>query len=1489
MNDNPRYTLSHAQRRIMYTESQYPDMSISNLVGTIEFEDEVQEDVLNAAVRHVIRQNDTLQIRLLPQREKEPLQYFVPPAEKVVEFLDFSDSPESLQIWVEEQTRKPFKLYNTPLFYFSYLKEGRDKGKLFVKVHHVMMDGISMNFIGLQITEYYRQLLDHSDPQDENRYSYKDYLREESLYETSPRFEKDKAFWNMQFDTLPEWVGLKPSHSYETSTRAIRTSILVDHSLQETIHGFCKNHSVNPFSLFLTALFLTLHKMTAHEDIVLGNAYANRTRKAEKEMLGMTVSTSPIRMNIDPRLSVLEFLSQVVKQQAATLRHQKYPYNLIINNLRERHFDFDNLFGIAIEYRPIDWGAIKSEWLFNGEEINELSFHIEHNLNAGTFAIHLDYLQELFSEEEVRKILNYLLTLLKGLLAHPNNRIDELEILPSEDKARILTRFNQLQPSFVPAKPIHKLFEAHAHMTPRKIAVVFKDRKLTYGEINRRANRLAWRLRSMNVQANDLVAILAERSIDMVVGVLGVWKAGAAYVPIDPDYPADRIRYLLDDSGSKLVIGHRKPMEKVSFSGDALYFDDETLSSENTANPQSDTKPHDLAYVMYTSGTTGNPKGVMIEQRNLQSMVQAWEKAYQLDIAPVNLLQMASFSFDVFFGDLARSLLHGGKMVICQSEDRLDPPSIYKLIRKYNITMLDLTPAIALPLMNYIEENRLDIRKMQWLILGSDRCSATDFRNLQLKFGSRMRIRNCYGVTEASVDASYYEANNDTLSLAGNAPIGRPFLNVQMFVMDKSGHLQPIGVPGELVIGGAGVGRGYLNRPELTAEKFVPNPFAPGERMYRTGDLARWLPDGNIEFLDRIDHQVKIRGYRIELGEIEAQLLRAGLAQEAIVVARENAQGYNELCAYVVAEQKLTVQQLRGALADLLPSYMIPSRFMQLDKFPLTPNGKIDRKALPEHDGKVTTNMAYVAPRTQTERQLATIWEEILHVSQAGVHDNFFDLGGHSLRAMTLVSRIHKQFEVEANLRDVFQYPTLESLAAMIARQATSTFTAIHPAAERPYYPLSSAQKRMYVLSQMEGAGTSYNMPVLLRLEGKLDRMRLSLAIIRMIAQHESLRTSFELTEGEVVQVVHPFVPFAINEKKAAETEVDALVKAFIRPFDLSQAPLLRVELIELAEEYHVLLLDMPHIISDGVSLGFLVEDFTKLYAGESLSPLRIQYKDYTVWVQERQGSETMAKHEAYWLNTFAGELPVLQLPTDYPRPSVRRFDGDRITFTLDATKTQGIKSLAEETGTTLYMVLLAAYIVMLLQYTGQDEIIVGTPTAGRTHADLDRIMGMFVNTLAIRSYPTREKTFAGFLDEVKKHTLEAFGYQAFPFEALVERLNLRRDPSRNPLFDTMFALQNAEMQSLDLPGLRVAPFENPNRVAKFDLTLEVSESETECLCHLEYNTDLFASDTIEKMANDYRYVIESILRNRQMAIKDFPLKLHKNEQAIQEEISFRF
>ncbi|MBA4496585.1 condensation domain-containing protein, partial [Paenactinomyces guangxiensis] len=710
--------------------------------------------------------------------------------------------------------------------------------------------------------------------------------------------------------------------------------------------------------------------------------------------------------------------------------------------------------------------------------------------------------------------------------------------------------------------------------------------------------------------------------------------------------------------------------------------------------------------------------------------------------------------------------------------------------------------------------------------------------------------------------------------------IGRPLPTVSMYVLDGDQQLQPVGIPGELYIGGEGVSRGYLNRPDLTEERFVPNPFVPGERMYRTGDLVRRLPNGELEYLGRMDDQVKIRGYRIELGEIEAQLLKHPAVKEAVVTARKDGRSQADLCAYVVPDGILDHSELRQHLAQTLPDYMIPSYLVELETLPLTTNGKVDKKALPEPSGQVQTGVQYTAPTNQTEAILARIWEDVLEVERVGIHDNFFELGGHSLKAMKLAARIHKELGPEIPLRELFSWPTIKELAVYIKEAEGDSYQAIEPAGRRDFYPVSSGQKRLYVIQEFENVGSGYNIPVVLEVEGPLDVERLRNVFASLVQRHEIFRTSFHFNNGELVQKIHPQVPLEIIQITVDQKDVKKRIESLIRPFDLSQAPLLRVGLIHVEEERHLLLMDMHHIVSDGVSTGLLYQEIASLYQGKSLLPLKIQYKDYAVWQQSFMGTERIKKQEKYWLNQFSGELPVLELPADYLRPPIQKFNGDLFTFALADELTQKLKQLAAEQKATLYMTLLASYNILLMKYTGQEDVIVGSPVAGRPHPDLEQLVGMFVNTLAIRNYPIRHKTFVQFLASVKEQVLAAYEHTDYPLEELVEKLDVNRDLSRNPLFDTLFVMQNMDLFEPEIPGLTFRSYDLEWKTAKFDLTWTVAEGETLELA-VEYSTDLFKRSTIERMAQHFVHILEQVVDQRDIHLSDIELLTEPEKQQL--------
>ncbi|WP_338552864.1 amino acid adenylation domain-containing protein [Paenibacillus sp. KS-LC4] len=1481
-NNVPLFPLTQPQERIWYTELLYPNRTTSTIVAIVKITGRIHVTALKQAINKVIEQSDSFRIRLKTENGV-PYQYVRDYEEKDFECMDLSK--EQAEQKMLELRSIPLELLESELHEFVVVRIGDEETWINFKMHHIVSDGISMNLVTNEIMQHYSNIIrGNSSP---CKYSsYIDFIQVEHDYEQSERYQKDKDYWLAKFGTLPEAISLKSYNPLTMGTDARAERWMLNDELHHGVKAFCEEHQISIFTFFLSALYIYMHKVTSEQDVAIGTLYANRTTRKEKETVGMFVSTVATRMLVEPEQELLSFLKNVAKEQASILRHQRYPYNKIIQDLREvhRNQDVQRLFGVSIQYRALsffrmDEAVVNGNQDYTEDSVNDFDIHVLDFTDDGKLFVDLYYRTQLFDEQEAKAIIQQFNCVLEHMIRSPYQKISELSLISEEEQRRLITAFNDTEADYPREKTIQALFEEQAERHADAVAVEYEDERLTYRELNERANRLARTLRSQGVGADQLVGIMAERSPFMVIGILAILKAGGAYVPIDPEYPEERIRYMLDDSGVGVLLLQAHLRDKATFAGVCLLLDDEQTYAADSTSLASVNEPNDLAYVIYTSGTTGKPKGTLIEHKNVVRLL--FNSKNQFDFGASDTWTLFhSFCFDFSVWEMYGALLYGGKLVIVPPMTAKQPGQFLQLLKERGVTILNQTPTYFYQLLREALAESGQTLSLRKVIFGGEALAPQQLKAWRKRYPNTQLI-NMYGITETTVHVTYKEITEVEIA-EGRSNIGRPIPTLKVYVLDGKRRCVPAGVAGEMYVAGEGLARGYLNRPELTAEKFVDDPFAPGERMYRSGDLARWLPDGNIEYMGRIDHQVKIRGYRIELGEVEAQLLKVESVREAMVMAREDENGEKQLCAYVVADKLLTVSELRGRLLQEMPGYMIPSYFVQLEKMPLTANGKTDRKALPAPEGSVNTGAEYIAPRTALEEQLVRIWQEVLGTERIGVKDNFFDLGGHSLRATALASKLHEEMNINLSLRDVFRLPTIEEMAREMGGMEEKLYASIPLTEEKEYYPVSSAQKRLYILQQLDGAEQSYNMPGIMKLDGILDRERLEEAFRLLIARHETLRTGFVLVDGEPVQRIYPQAELILEHRKVSDEEAQEAMRHFARAFDLGQPPLLRAGLLELSKESQLLLLDMHHIISDGVSVDILVEELVRLYGGEELPELRIQYKDYAVWQQSEAQRERLNKQGAYWLSQFSGELPVLELPTDYARPAVQRYDGHTLQFHLDAEKSEGLKRIAAENGATLYMVLLAAYTILLQKYTGQEDIIVGTPIAGRTHGDLQPLIGMFVNTLALRNNPVGDKTFLSYLAEVKETTLGAYEHQDYPFEELVEQLQLTRDLSRNPLFDTMFSLQSLENRAYHLEGLQLALYPNAHLVSKFDLSLDVMEGKGGLECALEYATALYKQETIERLAKHFEQVVAAIVNDPGATIASLGLLTAEEQEQIQ-------
>ncbi|PGO77765.1 hypothetical protein CN980_10975 [Bacillus cereus] len=1084
MSNEEYYPLSHPQRRIWYTEFFYPDKDICNLKFLFKIHQKMDYSLLNRSVNRVISENDGLRIRLKEHSHQEPEQYFVKHQERKFDFFDFSSERDSnlLEKWIEQKVQGTFTLFDSDLYYFALIKLNTNECAIFGNVHHIIMDGLSIQIFANQIAKYYQDF--HNDKEvNITINSYIKFLVDEQTYLTSIRFQKDQNYWLEEFKTLPSVTGLNSYNTYQISTKSSRETFILSESLKKKIKEFSEEYTKGIYTLFVATLSLSMYRWTSSFDIVLGMAYGNRMTKMERELIGMMVSTVPFRIDINPEEEVLSFINRVSRKQSKSLRHQKYPFDLLLKQINKESDRNVRLFGTTIDYR--ERGGSDSLWLPNREEVQDFAVHIENLIDTDSLQVHVDYREELFSKKEIILFFNTMLALMENIFKNPKQKIAEIEIISEEDKRKSLVEFNNPKLDFPPRTTIHELFEQQATIQPDAIAAMYEKEGLTYKEINERANQLAHYLQKKGVGPDSLVGLCIERSLEMIVGLLGILKAGGAYVPLDPTYPEQRLQYILVDSSIKLVVT-QESLKGSKWLPDniksiCLDRDHVEIEKESTAIPISHASPQHLAYVIYTSGSTGNPKGVMVEHHNVIRLFQSTEYWYQFDEKDTWTL-FHSYAFDFSVWEIWGALLYGGKLVVVPYWISRSPKDFYQLLIEEKVTVLNQTPSAFRQLIQVCEqEDESKNLHLRYVIFGGEALDPTSLLPWFQRYGEQnTQLVNMYGITETTVHVTYYPITQDDVKYSSRRNIGKRIPDLEVYVLDNRQQPVPIGISGELYIGGAGLARGYLNRPELTAERFIPHPFSSDSRsrLYRTGDLARYLPDGSLDYLGRIDHQVKIRGFRIELGEIEAVLNKHESVKEAVVIVREDQPGDKRLVAYIVAAigGDLDPTEIREYTKKSLPDYMIPSVFMMMSKLPLTPNGKINRIMLPEPEfTKPTTSRE---PRTLEEKILCDLFTEVLNSSQIGIDDDFFNLGGHSLLAVHLIRRIRAVLGVELSIGSIFAAPTVEELAKRLESKTSQSSVDI-------ILPLRTSGEQLPIFCVHAAGGLSWCYAGLLKSLGK--------------------------------------------------------------------------------------------------------------------------------------------------------------------------------------------------------------------------------------------------------------------------------------------------------------------------------------------------------------------------------------------------------------------
>src|SRR6267378_1323072 len=1480
-----------------------------NIVSAFEVAGGFEQKSFIAAIGDILERHESLRVCFL---EVDGV-----PFQKVKQISDVnpiivadSNGRHSIDRIGNAERRRPFDFSVEIPFRVNLFHSCRGHRGIVFTFHHIAFDGWSSNNFLRELSELYNARTARRPPNlAPLRVSYLEYARAQRD-QKADKYLSALQFWENALGNIPTIIDFPRQPNAGMSIHAAGSvSFALPEDLERRARSFASREHITLFVLLLTTFQVLVAKYSGQTDFGIRVPVANRNDSNLEALIGMFVNTIVVRSDVAWDRTFADLIRKTSRRLVEAVDYQHTPFSHVVRSLRidrsplreplsQLSFNFMhdskdglNLGSAYVEKVPVKISSAKDDLL------------LEIVVLEGTLQCNFVYAKSLFERSTIERMARHYETLLEGVVANPMARVGELPLLTQPEREQILVEWNDTEVDYPSKACIHELFEAQVQKTPEAVAVAYQERQLSYRELNTQANRLAHHLRTLGVGPDKLVGICVERGLEMVVGLLAVLKAGGAYVPMDPNYPAERLAYMLQDSAPVVVLtqaGLDKKVGRVlgreAAAVPALHLGttiqpwaQQPASNLERAAGGGLTSKH-LAYVIYTSGSTGTPKGVMIEHANVVNFIRWGKSAFPSEILECTLFS-TSLSFDLAAFECLVPISVGATVRIAQ--DAVDLVSVPR-----GITLINTVPSVlkALADVNGVPKT------VRWVNLAGEPLKRTLVEQI-FATTEVETVCNLYGPTETTTYSTWVRIGRDNVFASH---IGRPIANTRIYILDAGMQPVPVGVTGEMYIGGAGVARGYLNRPELTAERFLVDPFSkePGERIYKTGDLARYLTDGNIEFLGRNDFQIKIRGFRIELGEIEAKLTEHEGIREAVVVAREDSPGDKRLVGYYVASAEakgegVDTAGLRHHLSERLPAYMVPAAFVRLDKLPLTPNGKLDRKALPAPEIDAFTVPEYEAPLGEVEKSLAKIWKGLLKVDRVGRHDNFFELGGHSLLAVQVLSRVRETLKVRLSLRDFFAYPSVDQLGSII-KTINSTYddagiSCLHRHKSLSPVDVSFAQLRLWFLDQYQPGSAVYNVPLAIRLEGQLDTAVLVRALDEILRRHDVLRTTFKVNNGFPNQVIaseqklaYDLVGLSRAGERVIEQEVQRLVQTEVsKAFDLERGPLIRAKIFELSARDHLLLLVLHHIIFDGWSAEVLMRELSVLYcafqrgAASPLAELSIQYADFAIWQRESLGRQTIERQLCYWKNRLAGATSILQLPIDFPRPSTRTHEGASIRFSVPKRLTERLEQLSKGNRATLFMSLMAAFNVLLSRCSNQNDLCIGYPTAGRNQPETEELIGFFVNTLVLRTYCDWDASFSSFLDQVRENVLNADMYQDVPFEKLVEELEPERDLSRLPLFEVMFALHRSEGTTLEIPGVRSLVVDVETQVAKFDLALTIREKAGQLAGIFEFNTGLFERSTIERMARHYETLLEGVVANPMARVGELPLLTQPEREQI--------
>lgn len=1381
--------------------------SISVICGSLLIKGKKNLCEIEKAVNELYRLNSALRIHI-EETDGVVFQTVSEYTEQKFKVLCFNDKTE-LNSYAEKYAKIPLDFYGN-LCEINIITLPEQYG-LLIKLHHIIGDAWTLSLLGTQFNKL-------TNGEMVEAFSYADYVESENTYIQSKRYEKDKAFFIEQFKKCDEVTYINEKQS--DSLNASRKTFVIDKSIANNIKTYAAENNTSAFMLFTAALatYINRTKMNA-ENFYIGTAVLNRNGVKEQNTAGMFVNTVPMLIQLDNNKSFAENLSSVENTAFSVFRHQKFNYGDVLSEIRKEYSFSEKLYDVMISYQnaTVMGKDVETVWYHSGMQSESLQIHIDDRDNEGIYRIHYDYLTEKFSENEIEKLHGHICNLLFDAMSDSSKKLYEINILSADEKQKILYDFNNTAADYPRDKCVHQLFEEQVEKTPDKVAVIACDKTLTYQELNKEANRIAHSLIAKGILKNDIIAFQISRKSYLISLMFGILKCGASYMPIDPNYPKDRVEYMVNDIGAKFCVTDELVQE--------------LLCNDKSDNLNIYNSPQDYFCVLHTSGSTGLPKGAAIKHNNMVNFI--FSNLYLVDKID-NVIAINTVTFDVFEMDTIFPLVAGVTCIVADEEQQFNQVAFESMMKKYKNCLFWATPT---KMSNYINNSSSGdfFESINCYVVGGEILKPELLDTIR-KLNKNIKIYTVYGPTETLIYSTLVD-----VSKTNDISIGHPISNTQIYIVDKYMKPTPIGVTGELCIAGDGVGAGYLNRPELTAEKFIDNPFGEG-KLYKTGDLTYWREDGNIAYVGRNDFQVKIRGLRIELGEIENAICSIDKISQAVAVVRKNNEGRQLICAFYTGV-KVDVKEIRNHIGKKLPKYMLPHIFVYLDKMPLTASGKINRKALPEISLNNLQKKEYTAPKTNLEKVIVSAVESILGVEKVSVTDNFFDVGGDSLKAIELISKLEKSgYHIDS--KTIFECDNIKELAKNL-----TTAKAVQEVFDYDGdIPATEAQLRIYMAHSMNADNMTYNVPYVFTVDN-VDINRLQNAINKLIARHESLRTHFENKNGNIIQVIN------VSAECTVENLSSDNINDFVRPFNLNIAPLLRVGVYK-----NTVMVDMHHIITDGSSMVVFFKELNTLYTEKCLNESPIQYKQFAL----EQKDYTQSKE--YWQTVFDGEFSQLKIDTDFEPLKSHTYNGNVIYDHVNLELNKNIVSFCGSINITPFVFYMSAFNILLSKISGSNDIVVGMPISGRNSKYLNTI-GMFVNTIPLRNRPLPQKSVNEFLLEVKSNTVSAIQYQDYPYREILKIAN--KSGKVKSLFNVVMAYESAEMTEFSFDDKTVALKQVPLKNSKFDLTLYVLPTAEKIVLMMEYSTDLFLKKTIENLLCEYKSILETVLKNNNMKLSD--------------------